>query len=237
MNENTMKQQMGTRLSELRDAHKLSQQELADMLGVSRGFLSMVEGGQRDLRSIHLMALLSSFGITLEEFISGKNGTKPNLAVGLNEQKFRRLLLYILNRVGQKPNVGETVLYKLLYYIEKAFYINREYKKQLVGLTFIKRPFGPVPAGFKALADKMIEENLISRVNAKFHDKLQKKYLPNIPIDENAFTTSEKNIIDKVLKDYSDYTATEITNLSHKEPAWLNTEDNQFMNFDLVRSK
>ena len=34
-----------------------------------------------------------------------------------NIPKFKEVFLYILNKVGAKPNVGKTVLFKLLYFI------------------------------------------------------------------------------------------------------------------------
>ncbi len=45
-------------------------------------------------------------------------------------------LLYVLNKVGCKYNVGETVLYKLLYFIDFDFY--EKYEEQLIGATYVK---------------------------------------------------------------------------------------------------
>lgn len=35
-----------------------------------------------------------------------------------NLDKFKEVLLYILNKVGANPNIGQTVIYKLLYFID-----------------------------------------------------------------------------------------------------------------------
>jgi len=37
-------------------------------------------------------------------------------------EKFKEVLLYILGKVGSKPNIGQTVLYKLLYFIDFNYY-------------------------------------------------------------------------------------------------------------------
>ena len=43
-----------------------------------------------------------------------------------NFQKFKEVLIYILNSVGAKPNIGETVIYKLLYFIDFDYYEKHE---------------------------------------------------------------------------------------------------------------
>jgi len=58
-----------------------------------------------------------------------------------NVEKFRRVFLYILNKVGAKPNVGETVLFKLLYSIDfDCCGIN---EKQLMKSGCLKYPTTP----------------------------------------------------------------------------------------------
>ncbi len=45
--------------------------------------------------------------------------------------KFKEVLLYILGKVGSLPNVGETVIYKLLYFIDFDYF--EMYEEQLIG--------------------------------------------------------------------------------------------------------
>ena len=49
----------------------------------------------------------------------------------LQVKKFKNVLLYILERCAGKPNVGETVLYKLLYFSDFNYY--ELYEEQLTG--------------------------------------------------------------------------------------------------------
>jgi hypothetical protein len=56
-----------------------------------------------------------------------------------NLKKFKEVLLYILEKVGGKPNVGMTVLYKLLYFIDFDYY--EKFEEQLIGATYIKNHF------------------------------------------------------------------------------------------------
>ncbi|QQS18171.1 hypothetical protein IPL68_06065 [Candidatus Saccharibacteria bacterium] len=57
-----------------------------------------------------------SFAETTEEIIP------RDIDPQTNPEKLREVLLYVLGKVGAKPNVGETVLYKLLYFIDFDYY-------------------------------------------------------------------------------------------------------------------
>lgn len=70
-----------------------------------------------------------------------------------NAQKFREVLLYILNKIGAKSNVGESVIYNLLYFIDFDFY--EKYEEQLIGATYKKNTFGPTPIEFAVLEDQI----------------------------------------------------------------------------------
>ena len=52
--------------------------------------------------------------------------------------KFKQVLLYILNKCGQKPNVGKTVLNKLLYFADFNYY--EKYFESITGVEYVKLP-------------------------------------------------------------------------------------------------
>lgn len=52
-------------------------------------------------------------------------------------------MLYILERFAGKPNVGETVLYKLLYFSDLNYY--ELYGEHLTEAQYRKLPYGSVP--------------------------------------------------------------------------------------------
>lgn len=61
--------------------------------------------------------------------------------------------MYILKKVGAKPNVGQMVLYKLLYFIDFDYY--ELFETQLMGLQYIKNHYGPTPVAFAKLVKDM----------------------------------------------------------------------------------
>jgi hypothetical protein len=106
-----------------------------------------------------------------------ESGTALRISVPQkNLEKFKEVLLYILARVGAKPNMGETVLYKLLYFIDFDYY--EKYEEQLIGATYQRNHFGPTPMEFGAAVDAMSEKRELVRVARPYFDFEQKRYLP-----------------------------------------------------------
>jgi hypothetical protein len=64
-----------------------------------------------------------------------------------NIEKFKQVLLYILQKVGTKPNFDQTVLFHLLYFMDFDYY--EHYEEQFMGLKYIKSSSGPIPVDFE----------------------------------------------------------------------------------------
>ena len=89
-----------------------------------------------------------------------------------NLETFRQVLLYVLNKVGGKPNVGETVLHKLLYFIDFDYY--EKYEENLVGATYIKNHHGPTSVELQSILKDMQENGEIEAVNSRYFKHEQK---------------------------------------------------------------
>ena len=141
-----------------------SQEEVARAIGVSRPTYRHIEEGKRDITITEAEKLAGVFNITLNDLL---NGAEQEQVVDLkgkqataerdveirvekkDMEKFRQVLLYILHKVGAKPNVGETVLHKLLYFIDFDYY--EKYEENLMGATYIKNHHGPTSVELKSV--------------------------------------------------------------------------------------
>ena len=56
-----------------------------------------------------------------------------------NIAKFKEVLLYILEKIGARANIGEAVICKLLYFIDFDYY--EKHEEQLIGATYIKNNY------------------------------------------------------------------------------------------------
>ena len=149
-----------------------------------------------------------------------------------NLEKFKQVLLYILNKVGSKPNIGETVIYKLLYFIDFDYY--ELYEEQLIGASYIKNTYGPTPLEFKKICDKMIEQKEITKVENTYFDYPQTKYLPLREANLQILKASEIKLIDAVLEKLSDMNGVQISEYSHKDVPWLTTKDGNIIEYESV---
>lgn len=248
MNEKVSKKLIGERIAELRKKKDLSQEELAKKVKISRPSLAQIELGNRSVGIFELQKLAMVLGFSLDEFMSedfdinevvdlnekqNTNNAEVRISVPkFNVEKFKNVLLYILERCSGKPNVGETVLYKLLYFSDFNYY--ELYEDHLTGAKYRKLPFGPVPQKLDAIIHQMIENNQLQRLKTEYHGFSQTRYLPLEKADLTKLKASEKEIIDRVIEQMSDWSATAISNYSHKDMPWLASKEGEDINYELV---
>lgn len=228
----------------------LTQDFLATKLEISRPTYIQVEQGQRELKIEEAKRLAEIFGLSLDNFLNERdsptfeiNETKgkdhgngsDTIRISVpqkNLKKFKEVFLYIIGKVGSKPNVGESVLNKLLYFIDFDYY--EKYEEQLIGATYIKNHYGPTPCELKKIIDEMKQTGEIEEVNSKFFTFDQTKYLPRRKPDLSLFSAQEIEHIDDVLCRLSDKTAAEISNYSHGDVPWQVHKDGEPISYESV---
>jgi len=242
---------LNTYVRQLRKSKGYSQFEVAKAIGVTRPTYVTFEQGKRDLTTGEAKLAADFFGISLPDFIAEKIvdeqlivtrspsivSSQPTLRISIPSdklEKFRQVLLYILNKVGGKPNVGMTVLYKLLYFIDFDYY--EKYEEQLMGLTYIKNHHGPTPNIFGKTVEKLIEKGEIEAIKSKFYKYDQTKYLinPSLKLDLSLLSANELAHIDAELARLSDKTAVELSSLSHQDVPWITANDNAPLDYEAV---
>ena len=239
---------IGQRIRLLRERLQLSQEDLSEALGLDRSSISHIENDKRELKLNDLIELSKILNVSIDQLIgaeklpeiilepakkSPKKTTDFRISVpAKNMQKFKETLLYILGKVGAKPNIGETVLYKLLYFIDFNYY--EKYEEQLIGATYIKNHYGPTPIEFRKIVEKMIDDGEIEMIKSKFFQKEQKKYLPCRTPNLSVFGAQETSVIDEVLAKLSDMNASMISEYSHGDVPWMVTAEGKPIDYESV---
>lgn len=243
-------------IKSMRVQRGFSQLEIAKKLGISRSSYIAFEQGRRELTLTEANELSNIFEISLNDIQSGKvfvpevileknKNTKKVKKIGdeaierisvpqEKEDKFKQVLLYILSKVGGKPNVGQTVLYKLLYFIDFDYY--EKFEEQLIGARYMRNTHGPTPISFAKIIDELETEGKIETVKSKFYKYEQTKYLvnPKEKIDLSSLSGTEIAHIDSEINKLSDLTATQISALSHKDTPWLMAKEREIMDYEYV---
>lgn len=250
---------MTTFLRKLRQKHGISQEFLAKKIGVSRPTYIQIEnnGLENNGRKISVekaQKLAKFFGFSLEDFLAGKEGLDPKVIIEKDKgvkkiskkqkqamrvsvpqekvAKFKEVLLYILEKIGARSNIGEAVVCKLLYFIDFDYY--EKFEEQLIGARYIKNHFGPTPIVFPEIVKQMEKDGDLTSVVKKYFQHDQKKYLPLRRADLSSFSAQEKDLIDWEIERFKDFNATKIKEYSHKDVPWIGADNQQLIDYEAV---
>lgn len=243
---------LGDFIRKQRKKHLITQGILASELGLSRATYVQIEHGKRELKVSEARKLAEVFDMSLEDFLnereqplpiieiekSGKKKPvkKHNIRISVPQEKiekFKQVLLYVLAKIGARPNMGQTVLYKILYFIDFDYY--EKHEEQLIGAKYIKNTYGPSPVMFAKIVEELEKEEKIEKVKAKFHSYDQVKYLVNSKeLDISALSSKELEHISWEIRRLGDMTATQISELSHLDTPWVVAEDREELKYEHV---
>lgn len=238
--------QLGEKIKRLREGRGWSQELLAEKLNLPRPAISQIEMGQRKVGSLELKKITKLFNVSFDELLGeeqkkaskGVSQKKKCAALKLNQAskgKLKQVLLYILEKCGAKPNVGETVLYKLLYFCDFNFY--ELYEEPLTGLTYKRIKFGPAPCGLEGIVREMIKEGQLKKITADYYGKPQKKYIPLVEpdLEKVKIGVNGKEVIDNVINSrLSDMNASAIADYSHQDIPCETTPEDEIIDYELV---
>jgi len=239
--------EIGKRLSNLRKRRGYSQAEISKMLGISRPSIAQMELGSRKISIGEMMMLAEVLNFSIDRFLSQdyqEEQIQPLLDEDISEQKerisvpklnvkkFKQVLLYILEKTAGKPNVGETVLYKLLYFADFDFY--EQFETHLTGAEYRKMPYGPVPQKLGNILEAMIKDGVLQRISTEFHGFPQKRYIPLQKPDISELNASELSVIEQVVHKYAGWSAKKISAHSHKDIPWKASTEGEIIDYELA---
>ena len=127
-----------------------------------------------------------------------------------NKEKAREAVLYLANK---KPNIDKLQLLKFLFYADK-YHLNR-YDRPILGGHYTAMPRGPV---LSELYDE-IKENCSDYILQGY------KIKPLREANLIYFSKSDIEALDYALCQYSQYTGTQLSNLTHNDKAWINARE------------
>ena len=152
----------------------------------------------------------------------------------LNEKKYKNTILYLSKNTGSGRIWGKKKMYKLLYYLDFDFF--EKYEKPVTGDIYHKLPMGPAPSYFDVIATELEKEGKLEigkgRTGAGYNDAVIYKALEEP--DAKAFTKTEKEMLDRVIKLYGDKSGSQLETLTHKEAPYLAVDEGEEMPLELA---
>ena len=243
---------LGDFIREQRKKSLTTQEHLASELGLSRATYVQIELGKRELKISEAIKLAEIFDMSIEDFLNEreqpspvieikrarkkKSTKKQNIRISVPQEKvekFKQVLLYVLAKIGARPNIGQTALYKILYFIDFDYY--EKYEEQLIGAKYIKNTYGPSPVMFAKIIEELEKEDKIEKAKAKFHNYDQVKYLVNSKeLDISSLSSQELEHINWEIRRLEDMTAAQISELSHIDTPWAVAENREELKYEHV---
>jgi uncharacterized phage-associated protein len=89
---------------------------------------------------------------------------------------------------------------------------------------------------FEKLIDDLIEKGFVEVIKSEFYQYHQRKYLinPAIEPDLSVINGKEKDHIDWELQRFSNLTAQQLTDLSHKDVPWITADNGKPLDYEAV---
>ena len=149
-----------------------------------------------------------------------------------NEQKFKELVLYISKRSESDPTFGAVKLNKVLFLADFLSYAVHD--KPITGAEYIKLPHGPGPKLMGPIRDEMAEDDEIVEVIREHFGYTQRRLIAKREPDLSEFSGTEIALVDLVIEEEKDATATELSAMTHKMLGWRVAFDREVIPYSTV---
>ena len=162
---------------------------------------------------------------SLEMYATAAPGETLNLA------KLKALVIYLC----EAKSVFKTKLNKLMFYAD--FKAKKELGHSISGCLYLKHQFGPVPAQYDNLFQTLVNLDAITSEEVQFPEgKSGTQYSAVNKADRNLFDDRELEILRQVVEFFDPMTAQAISDKSHEERAWVETQAGGAISYEFAMS-
>lgn len=154
---------------------------------------------------------------------------KPDIYNGyksLDLEKVENIISYIASKV---KNLTITSLNKYLWYIDMLSFNKRAVA--ITGLTYQNQKFGPTIV-YKKYDELSLLDDKYQREDIETENGNTTKIISNDNFNLDKISSSEKEIIDTIIKLLKNKNVTDISEMSHKEDGWKKTKRFEQISFE-----
>jgi transcriptional regulator with XRE-family HTH domain len=230
---------MSTWLETQRKNSNLSQIDVANILGISRPTYDRLEKGKSEIskeqaeilkKVFHVSETAMDIYITEEQVMKSKKEKVFDAVMPKeNIEKFKEVLLYIINKTAEKPNIGQTALYKLLYFIDFDYF--EKHFESITGAVYIRNNYGPTPISFAKVIRDLEHAGKLVSVQSKYFNYDQTRYMVTVKPEITLLNGAELKHIDDEIDRLANKTARELSELSHIDTPWRIAKDKEVLDY------
>lgn len=220
-----MSQKLHQLLKDLREQKSLSQQEVAEKLGMSRPSYILIEQGKRGLTLLEAQIITKMFGISLGDL---EMGVVPDI------EKYKEMILSFLRFFNIKGDgkVPKTKLAKLLYLADFSYYYANF--ESMSGMQYRRLKYGPVSDLYFRALDELEEEGRIERDNRKSDVILISENEGSKKASLKRLQEKEVGLITKIAKKWEDKKTREIVNFTHNQLPYKASLPDETISYELI---
>ncbi len=209
----------GDFIREQRELLGISQQAMADKVGVSRSTYVSIEKGTKELTLTEAESLARLFGITIDELLQN---SVPDV------QKYKEMILAFLRQEGR---FTKTKLAKLLYFADFSWYYT--HLKSMSGMQYRKIKYGPVSDMYFRVIDEMFDSGEIAIEQTEDGAMVISETRSGAKAPISRVSKDELKLIDKIGKKWSNKRTGEVVDFTHKQMPYLFAEEGEIVSYDI----
>ncbi|MFZ3101391.1 MAG: type II TA system antitoxin MqsA family protein [Desulfitobacteriaceae bacterium] len=147
----------------------------------------------------------------------------------ITEFDYMKLTNVVLFYAYYHPILYKTKLQKLLFYTD--FLSTKRYGKQIIGLPFVHHNYGPVPLNHDLVhACLVMTETIETKLTAAPYEG--EVIVASQEPDMAIFLPEEIDVLQSVLGFFRSYSSTQISDFSHKEKGYIETNHKEIIPYD-----
>ena len=165
----------------------------------------------------------------IRRYLKSVLNRKPDIYNGyksLDLEKVENIISYIASKVR---NLTITSLNKYLWYIDMLSFNERTVA--ITGLTYQNQRFGPTIV-YKKYDELSLLDDKYTREDIETENGNTTKIVSNNNFNFDKITSSEKEIIDTIIKLLKNKNVTDISEMSHREDGWKKTKRFEQISFE-----
>ena len=165
----------------------------------------------------------------IRRYLKSVLNRKPDIYNGyksLDLEKIENIISYIASKV---KNLTITSLNKYLWYIDMLSFNKRAVA--ITGLTYQNQKFGPTIV-YKKYDELSLIDDKYQREDIETENGNTTKIISNDNYNLDKISSSEKDIIDTIIKLLKNKKVTDISEMSHREDGWKKTKRFEHISFE-----
>lgn len=219
---------MTKNIEKFRKDKKLTQDEVAKYLGITRQTFSKLEKGNIEPTLWQAVKMTELFWVEIDNFINSDIKTEKTDKTDL--EKYKQIIQFFIDNIKTKdyPKVTKTKLAKLCYLADFAWYYNN--LESLTNLEYRKIQQWPVPDEFFRVIDELLDEESISiEIDWKSY-LISNKERPNT----SKLNLEEKSFLKKIADKWKYKNTKEIVDFTHNQLPWSICYEKEIIPYGLI---